>query len=159
MVSNGIAHHTSKSDFFGMFGAISTAFRIHTKIGVRIIDGAAHMHMLDSHGSSIPIKTFRNYFKLVFLPYIKHMLQDFVHVDVVWNIYKKNSLKTKTRQDRGSGNDIRVENTTNIPTIWKNFLGCDANKDNFSKLLASAIQEFEPPAQKQVISTHDPNAV
>ena len=87
------------------------------------------------------------------------MLQDFVHVDVVWNIYKKNSLKTKTRQDRGSGNDIRVENTTNIPTIWKNFLGCDANKDNFSKLLASAIQELEPPAQKQVISTHDPNAV
>ena len=54
--------------------------------------------MLDLHKTSILIRTFRYYFELVFLPYIKHMLQDVVRVDVVWDIYKENSLKTQTRQ-------------------------------------------------------------
>ena len=114
--------------------------------------------MLDPHKSSIPIMTFRDYSQLTFLPYIKHMLQYFVCVNVVWDIYK-NSLKTQTRQDRGSGNHNRVDNTTKIPTKWKNFLRCDVYKDNFFKLLIGAIQEFEPPAQKQVVSTYGPNAL
>ena len=113
--------------------------------------------MLDPHKSIIPIMTFRDYSQLIFLLYIKHMLQD-VSVNVIWDIYK-NSLMTQTRQDSGSGNHIWVDNTTKIPANWKNFLRCDANKDNFFKLLTSAIHEFEPPAQKQVISTHGPNAV
>ena len=86
------------------------------------------------------------------------MLQDVFQVDIVWDIYKENSLKTQTRQDRGSGNNLRVDNVTKIPTNWKNFIRCDANKDKFFKLLASAVQEFEPPAQKQVISTHGENS-
>ena len=52
--------------------------------------------MLDPHKSSIPIMTFRDYSQLTFLPYIKHVLQYFVCVNVVWDIYK-NSLKTQTR--------------------------------------------------------------
>ena len=86
------------------------------------------------------------------------MLQYFVCVNVVWDIYKK-SLKTQTRQDRGSGNHNRVDNTTKIPTNWKKFLRCDVYKDKFFKLLTDAIQEFEPPTQKQVVSTYGPNAV
>ena len=39
------------------------------------------------------------------------------------------------------------------------FLQTGRNKDNFFKLLTSAIHEFERPAQKQVISTHGPNGV
>ena len=102
--------------------------------------------------------TFRDYSQLIFLPCIKHMLQYFVCVNVVWDIYK-NSLKTHTRQVRGSGNHNRVDNTTKIPTNWKNFLRCDVYKDNVFKLLTGAIQEFEPPAQKQVVSTYGLNAV
>ena len=102
--------------------------------------------------------TFRDYSQLIFLPCIKHMLQYFVYVNVVWDIYK-NSLKTHTRQVRGSGNHNRVDNTTKIPTNWKNFLRCDVYKDNVFNLLTGAIQEFEPPAQKQVVSTYGLNAV
>ena len=108
------------------------------KVDIRIIDGAALVHMLDPHKSSIPIMTLRDYSQLIFLPYIKHMLQYFVCVNVVWDIYKK-SLKTQTRQGRGSGNHNRVDNTTKIPTNWKNFLRCDVYKDNFFKLLIGAI--------------------
>ena len=149
LASNGIIHHTSKSDLLECLEPLAPQPESIPKVDVRIIDGAALVHMLDPHKSSIPIRTFRDYSQLVFLPYIKHMLQDVVRVDVVWDIYKKNSLKTQTRQDRGSG----VDNTTKIPINLKNFLRCDANKDNFFKLLASALQEFEPPAQKQVISS------
>ena len=159
LASNGIMHHTSKSDLLECLEPLVPHPESIPKVDVKIIDGAALVHMLDPHKSSIPIRTFRDYSQLVFLPYIKHILRDVVRVDVVWDIYKENSLKTQTRQDRGSGNHIRVDNTTKIPANWKNFLRCDANKDNFFKLLASAIQEFEPPAQKQVISTHGPNAV
>ena len=42
------------------------------KVDIRIIDGAALVHMLDPHKSSIPIMTFRDYSQLTFLPYIKH---------------------------------------------------------------------------------------
>ena len=99
-------------------------------VDIRIIDGAALVHMHDPHKSSIPIMSFKDYSQLIFLPY---MLQCVVGINVVWDIYK-NSLKTQTRQDRGSGNHIGVGNTTKIPTNWKNFLRCDAYKDNFFKL-------------------------
>ena len=125
------------------------------KVDIRIIDDAALVHMLDPHKSSIPFMSFRDYSQLILLPY---MLQYVVCINVVWNV-NKNSLKTQTRQDRESGNHIRVDNTTKIPTNWMNFLRCDVYKDNFFKLLTSAIQEFEPPAQKQVVSTHGPSAV
>ena len=148
LASNGIMHHTSKSDLLECLGPLVSHQESIPKVGVRIIDGAALVPKLDPHKFSIPIMTFR----------IKHMLQDVVCVYVVWDICN-NSLMTQTRQDRGSGNHIWVDNTTKIPLNWKDFLRCDANKDNFFKLLASAIQEFEPPAQKQVISTHGPNAV
>ena len=159
LASNGIMHHTSKSDLLECLEPLVPHPESIPKVDVKIIDGAALVHMLDPHKSSIPIRTFMDYSQLAFLPYIKHILQDVVHVDVVWDIYKEHSLKTQTRQDRGSGNHIRVDNTTKIPTNWKNSLRCDAKKDNFFKLLASAIQEFEPPAQKQVIITHGPNSV
>ena len=89
------------------------------------------------------------------------MLQDVARVDVVWDTYKENSLKTQRRQDRRRGNHniICVDNTTKIPTNWRNFLPCDANKGNFFKLLATAIEEFEPQ-QRNKWSVHiDQNTV
>ena len=114
LASNGIMHHTSKSDLLECLEPLVSHQESIRKVDVRIIDGAALVHMLDPHKSSIPIMTFRDYSQLIFLHYIKHMLQDVVCVNVVWAICK-NSLKTQTRQDRGSGNHIRVDNTTKNP--------------------------------------------
>ena len=50
------------------------------------------------------------------------MLQEVAPIYVVQDIYKENSLKTQTRQDRGNSNHIRVDNTTKISTNWNNFL-------------------------------------
>jgi len=80
-------------------------------------------------------------------------------LDVVWDVYKEDSLKAQTRQNRGAGNHLRVANNTNIPGNWNNFLHCDSNKESLFQLLANAIQEFQPPQCKLVISTHGKNAV
>ena len=134
-------HHTSKSDLSECLEPLVPHPESIPKVDVRIIDGAALVHVFDEHKAGIPIRTFRDHSQLIFLPNIKHMLQNVVCVNVVWDIYK-NSLKTQTRQDRGSGNHIWVHNTTKIPANWNNLLRCDVYKDNFFKLLASVIQEF-----------------
>ena len=89
------------------------------------------------------------------------MLQDVVRIDVVWDTYIEYSIKAQTRMNRGSGNHLRVSNSTNIPVDWKSFLRCDDNTIIYSlfQLLADAIREFHPPQRKQVISTHGRNAV
>ena len=61
--------------------------------------------------------------------------------------------------NRGSGNLLRVSNSTNIPVDWKSFLRSDANKESLFHLLADAIREFHRPQRKQVISTYGQNAV
>lgn len=159
LASNGIMHQTSKSDLMECLESLVPQQETVPNVDVKIVDGAALVHMLDPKKSLLPVKTFQAYSQSVFLPYIEHMLQDVVRVDVVWDVYWDDSLKAQTRQNRGSGNHLRVDNNTKIPANWKNFLRCDANKGSLFQLLANAIQEFQPPPHKQVISTHGPNAV
>ena len=128
-------------------------------VDVNIVDGAALVHILDPKKSQVSVRTFHDYAKNVFLPYIERMLQDVVRIDVVWDTYVEDSLKAQTRMNRGSGNHLRVSNSISIPVDWKSFLRCDANKDSLFHLLADAIREFHTPQQKQVISTYGQNAV
>ena len=129
-------------------------------VNVKIVDGAALVHILDPKKSQVSVKTFHDYAQNVFLPYIECMLQDVFPIYVVWDTYVEDSLKAQTRMNRGSGNHLRVSNSTNIPAVdWKSFLRCDANKDSLFHLLADAIREFHPPQHKQVISTYGQNAV
>ena len=83
LASNGIMHHTSKSDLLECLEPLVTHPESIPKVDARIIDGAALVHVLDAHKSGIPIRTFRDYSKMIFLPYIKHMLQYVVCVTVV----------------------------------------------------------------------------
>ena len=130
-------HQTSKSNSMECLEAVVPKSESAEDVDVKIVDGA----------------------QIVFLPYIERMLQDVVRIDVVWDTYVEDSLKAQTRMNRGSGNHLRVSNSTNIPVDWKSFLRCDASKDSMFHLLADAIREFHPPQQKQVISTYGQNAV
>ena len=106
------------------------------------------LHTHDPKKSKVPVKTFQDYSQLVFLAYLERMLQDVGRLDVVWDVYKEDSLKAQTRQNRGAGNHLRVVNNTNIPGNWNNFLHCDSNKESLFQLLANAIQEFQPPSRQ-----------
>ena len=65
-------------------------------VDVNIVDGAALVHILDPKKSQVSVRTFHDYAKNVFLPYIERMLQDVVRIDVVWDTYVDDSLKAQT---------------------------------------------------------------
>ena len=57
--------------------------------------------------------------------------------------YKPNSLKTDTREKRGSGARRRVEPTVKIPSNWKSFLRVDDNKTELFGLLAQELGSID----------------
>ena len=64
-----------------------------------ILDSAAIVNMLKPRFC----KTFEDYSKQIFLPHIDNYLKVCSSVDVVWNEYHQDSLKTTTRGKRGKG--------------------------------------------------------
>ena len=75
------------------------------------IDGVAIVNM------NKPSKycTFDAYAYLVFCPYIRKHQETVTRVDVVWDAYVDNSLKTATRSKRGNGIRIWVQGQNKIP--------------------------------------------
>jgi len=64
-------------------------------------------------------------------------------VDVVFDVYKKSSLKSETRSKRGQGIRRRVTGTSKTPGNWQSFL-CDAsNKTELFHFLAEKMCEAE----------------
>ncbi len=64
-----------------------------------ILDGAAVVQMLNPKGS----RTFQEYRESVFGPYIYIQLEKSNRVDIVWNVYRPNSLKASTLEKREKG--------------------------------------------------------
>ena len=159
LASNDRMNQTAKSDLVGVLESLAPISDHIPDIDVKLIDGAALVHCLDPKRSRYKVKTFQEYAQLVFLPHLALMLQDVVRLDVVWDIYRKDSLKLQNRQSRGVGNRLLLSGKTSIPINWKNFLRVDANKEGLFRLLAVAVQEFQPPAGKTIISTLGEHAV
>ena len=67
---------------------------------------------------------------VVFIPCLVNLLQTSVRLDVVWDRYIEGSLKSSTREKRGSGSQFIVKSTTVTPTPknWQRFLRVDENK-------------------------------
>ena len=84
-------------------------------IDVILLDGAAVINMLKP-GTA---KTFSEYAELVFLP---SQLKKANRVDIVWDEYSENSLKSTARRKRGKGVRRRVQPNTKVPGNWQSFL-------------------------------------
>ena len=94
-------------------------------IDVKILDGAAIVCMLPHDHS----KTFEEYAKNVFLPYLEVQAQNVKRLDVVWDRYiQLDSLKNSARESRGQGVRKRVVAAATLPANWQSFLRCDRNK-------------------------------
>ena len=50
------------------------------------------------------------------------MLQSVNRLDIVWDVYRNDSLKYQARQNRGTGNTLRVDSNTSIQPDWENVL-------------------------------------
>ena len=100
-----------------------------------IIDGAALINA-NSPGSA---KTFDNYAAEVIVPHIESCAQKYSRVDVVFDIYRQDSLKGETRLNRGTGVRRKVVGNSRPPKSWHNFLRCDENKTEIFGFLADKI--------------------
>lgn len=123
-------------------------------VDAKLLDGGVLVNML------IPktCATFGDYAEQVFLPYIQRNLLTTQRLDVVWDRYFPGSLKSSTRQKRGSGVRVKVTRTTPIPKNWQSFLRVDENKRDLFQFLSTCISQIAPEG-KQVFCTEGPTVL
>ena len=113
------------------------------------------MHSLDPKKASVAVKTFNDYANLVFVPHILRHLQYVKRLDVVWDCYRPDSLKSYTRHCRGDGDSLRVADNTSIPGNWTSFLRVDSNKTGLFKFLSAAVYSANVPPDKILLTTNE----
>ena len=112
--------------------------------GTEVLDGSAVVHFLSTAGA----ETFKDYANDVFLPYIKHQLENTERVDVVWDSYISKSLKEGTREKRGKGLRRKVADSNRLPGKWQDFLKDSNNKRELFAFLSEKIATAKFPGRK-----------
>ena len=120
------------------------------EVDVAILDGAVVVQMA-SPGAA---KTFQDYADKVFMPYIMKQLQPVQRVDVIWDVYRQDSLKAATRERRGCGTRSRVTPSSQIPRNWKSFLRVNENKTELFHFLAKQVESCHVEG-KELCSTYE----
>ena len=116
-----------------------------------LLDGAAIVNMLKPGVS----KTFQEYSKTVFLPYVTNQLRNVVRVDVEWDRYLPGSLKDSARSKRGKGIRRRVRPDTRIQGNWTAFLRVDENKEELFLFLAEQLTTIGTDHGEVVSTKHE----
>jgi len=108
---------------------------------------------------STTVSTFDSYAENVFISFILNHLQSSKRVDIVWDMYKANSIKDSTREKRGKGQRRKVTDDTKIPPNWKAFLQDNTNKKELFALLTTRVSNFQFPENKEVNITSEESVV
>ena len=119
------------------------------EVDAKVLDGAAIVQML----SPKLARTFQDYVDLVFLPYVQRQFENASRVDIVWDVYRPDSLKASTRERRGHGVRRKVSPSTQLPTNWKGFLRDDNNKTDFFHFIATSLAGKNFGDGKKLITT------
>ncbi|KAK3740395.1 hypothetical protein QZH41_000916 [Actinostola sp. cb2023] len=123
-------------------------------IEATVLDGAVIVQMLGPRTAT----TFQEYIDMIFKPFMLKQLETVKRVDIVWDVYKPDSLKKGAREKRGIGIRRRVLPSTRIPSNWHSFLRVDDNKEELFHLLAeqSVLIHVEG---KELYSTYEEKAL
>ena len=100
-----------------------------------IIDGAVVVQMLKPGA----VKNFDEYASQIFIPYILSQFETASRVDLVWDRYLEDTLKSTARAKRGRGIHRCVVPETLMPRNWQDFLCVDSNKTNLFQFLSHAL--------------------
>ena len=117
------------------------------------LDGAEVVNFLKPIG----VATFADYANDVFRPCIERQLKDSTRINIVWDEYIPNSLKSSTRTKRGTGTRRRVLPDSKTPGNWQSFLRLEENKQELFKFLGAACITIE--TQCTIISTIGNSAI
>lgn len=114
-----------------------------------ILDGAAVIQFLKLTG----LRQFAEYAYQVFLPYISSCHQKTTRVDLVWDRYFANSIKSTARAKRGKGIRRRVCSDAVLPANWQSFLRVDQNKTDLFEYLSDILIKSFKHGEKQLVIT------
>ena len=102
-------------------------------VDCKVFDGPALANILSPKSNC---KSFTQYAKEVFIPYLKFNTKSVQRLDLVFDRYLENSLKTGTRSNRGTGVRRKVTENGILPSNWKTFLRCSENKKELFPFLS-----------------------
>ena len=74
----------------------------------------------------------------------RHILRYFNNhqrVDVVFDTYSSESIKSGTREKRGEGKRRKVNSETKVPGNWQDFLRVSQNKEELFKVISERLLE------------------
>ncbi len=144
----------NKSDLLTCFASTSEPVHEIPSATATILDGAAIVHIVKPDGC----KTFAEYAYQRFVPFIMRMFGGNTRrVHLVWDTYKKDSLKAAERARRGYGERRIVTDATPMPRNWISFLRVDENKVELFAFLGKHLlkhAEKELSSGKVVITTN-----
>jgi len=138
--ANGCLRHGVKSEILPYLEAEVSVTVTKPGISAVVLDGAAIVQMLGPRSA----KSFSEYSRDIFNPYLLGFLESSKRVDVIWDEYRKQSLKQQTRDLRRKGIRRRVSSDVAIPSNWHSFLRVDKNKTElFAFLSCNAVTMTE----------------
>ena len=120
------------------------------RLNGKILEGSVLVNMLKPPKGS----TFGEYARTLFLPKVAKELQSVSRIDIVFDCYKKNSLKETARQRRGTGIRRKVEELSQTPSNWHSFLRIDKNKTELFSFLSEQMTS-NPELNKLVIAAFE----
>jgi hypothetical protein len=153
---NGQMFHGTKADILPLLEAEAPPGpSTRPPSDAAVLDGPAIVQLIKP-GTSL---TIGEYIHAQIFSYLLRWLEHVARLDIIWDIYKPDSLKLGTRESRGTGTRRRVTLQTKVPGNFAGFLRVDANKTELFTLISHEIEKMELEPGKQLISTLDTAAV
>ena len=119
-----------------------------------VVDGPAFIH----HCPPGKSKTSQDYSRLCFLPQVLSTLYNIKRLDIIWDRFLPDSLKSSSREKQGRGIRIQVLPPTLRPSNFKKFLLVADNKVRLFAHLAGQLAQLLVEG-KLIITTIDNTAI
>ncbi|RUM46947.1 MAG: hypothetical protein DSY80_01375, partial [Desulfocapsa sp.] len=138
----------TKSDIVDCLSKVVLPVSDAPQIDAKVLDGSVIVHLLQP-GTA---KTFQEYADQIFKQYILTQLETVKRLDIIWDVYRPDSLKQGVRESRGKGTRRRVKATTAVPGNWESFLRVNDNKSELYDFLGQYSIAITTPG-KEIYST------
>jgi len=139
----------SKADILECLSKVVPPVTDAPTVDAKVLDGSVIVHLLQPGAT----KTFQEYADHIFKSYILSQLEKVERLDIVWDVYRPDSLKQGARENRGKGTRRRVKAGTAIPGNWESFLRVNDNKTELFDYLGKFIVTVTVPG-KEIYSTN-----
>ena len=155
LAKNGDMRPGKKADLLYCLKNIVVASGIMPEVSGEVLDGAMIVNIIKPTSEN----NFKSYADKLIVPFIKQELGKYKRVDVIFDTYKKDSLKSSTCMQRGKGIRRIVEAKSQPPKNWTTFLRNNDNKTELFRFLAEEIITSVSIDDKTVMCTLNENVV